>query len=109
VLASEAEALRRLSAARDRLDERQSRAHLGHRTAVEADRSDRCWYSAAERERFYVDTRRAQQEAAAGARTARERRRAERRAVLDALERLNNESTHRGDASPTAEKSEGIV
>jgi transposase InsO family protein len=108
VLASSADALERLAAARERLDGRRLRTKLGGRTAVQADRSDRCWYSAADRERFYADTRRAQQEAAAGARTARERRRAERRAVLEALERLNNESTHRGDASPAAEKREGI-
>jgi hypothetical protein len=109
VLASSADAVERLSAARERLDGRRLRTKLGGRTAVQADRSDRCWYSAADRERFYGDTRRAQQEAAAGARTARERRRAERRAVLAALERLNNESTHRGDASPAAEEGEGIL
>jgi transposase InsO family protein len=109
VLASDAEALERLAAAHERLDGRRLRAKLGGRTAVQADRSDRCWYSAADRERFYADTRRAQQAAAATAHTARERRRAERRAVLEALEQLNNQSTHRGDASPAAEKGEGIL
>lgn len=102
------EALQRLGEARERLDSRRLRPRLDHRTAEQADRFMRCCYSALDRERFYVDTQRARTEAAAGACTARERRRLERRAILAALERLNSASTTRGDASPRPEKGEGI-
>lgn len=107
-LADAEDALQRMLEARERLDTRRLRARLGYTTAEQADRSGRCCYSALDRERFYVDTCSAQREAAASAATPRARRLAERRATLDAIERLNSNSTHRGDASPEAAEREGI-
>jgi hypothetical protein len=82
-LVGEREAQSRLDAARVRLDSWRQRARLGWRTAAQADSSARSWYGLVERRSFHSAACSAISPAVLGARTLRERRKAERKAILD--------------------------
>ena len=102
------EARARLEAARARLDEARLRGCLGYRTASSMDARKPRAYNRVSREAFYADTRRRVESAARKARTARERRLAEREAILNTMEKYGLLIRTRGDQGCQAAKAEKI-
>jgi transposase InsO family protein len=108
-LSSPAEAQERLQVARRRLDARRVRERLGWRTAEQADSSAKGWYGLVRRRSFYAAACSAIGKAVLGARTLVERRKAERKAILQTAASFGLVTITRGGVLLDAGKREGVL
>ena len=102
------EAKARLEAARARLDDNRLRECLGYRTAHAVDAELPVAYNRVSRERFFAETCRRIEVAVKDKKTLRERRRAEREAIISNMEKYGLLTRTRGDQGRRAALAERI-
>jgi len=108
-LASVGEAQQQLDMASERLTRRRLRACLGWCTAEQADRTLPCWYGVVDRGRFYAAACSAIRQAVLGTKTLVQRRRAERKAILDLAASVGLVRVTRGGVLLAPAKREGVL